>query len=306
MIGCFLDLDSLKIKWSKNGKIFEDGYTISTSMRNLAFFPAVCLKNAEVMFNFGETNFKYPANESGFIGISKTVEELTVVSLKSSGNHKGPVVKENNAPLALIIEPSRELAEQTLKQIQIFKKEIDSMELRELLIVDGTPIKETLERISNGVDIVVATPGRLDDLINQENLSLKQVRFFVLDEIDALISGGYSSLINKIKGRIPQVSSDGRRIQTIVCSATLHNSEVQKPAEKLMYFPTWIDLKGLDNIPDTIHHCVCMIDSREDTEWRNLQSHITTDGVHTIDRLNYSFESKEMLSEAVKILKLNM
>jgi len=210
VIGCFLDLDSLKIKWSKNGKIFEDGYTISTSMRNLAFFPAVCLKNAEVMFNFGETNFKYPANESGFIGISKTVEELTVVSLKSSGNHKGSVVKENNAPLALIIEPPRELAEQTLKQIQIFKKEIDSMEIRELLIVGGTPIKETLERISNGVDIVVATPGRLDDLINQENLSLKQVRFFVLDEIDALISGGYSSLISKIKGRIPQVSSDGR------------------------------------------------------------------------------------------------
>jgi len=84
------------------------------------------------------------------------------------------------------------------------------MELRELLIVDGTPIKETLERISNGVDIVVTTSGRLDDLTNQENLSLKQVRFFVLDEIDALISGGYSSLISKIKGRIPQVSSDGR------------------------------------------------------------------------------------------------
>jgi len=63
-------------------------------MRNLAFFPASCSKNAEVMFNFGETNFKYSSNESGFIGISKTVEKLTVITLKSSGNHKSPVVKE--------------------------------------------------------------------------------------------------------------------------------------------------------------------------------------------------------------------
>jgi len=89
----------------------------------------------------------------------------------------------------------------------------------------------------------------------------------------------------------------------IVCSATLHNYEVKKLAEKIMYFPSWVDLKGQDSVPDTIHHCVCLIDPKEDTEWRNLNRHILTDGVHSTDRLNYQSESNEMLSEAVKILK---
>ena len=117
--------------------------------------------------------------------------------------------------------------------------------IKELLIVAGIPLREQISSLESGVDIVVATPGRLDDLISQEKMSLKQIRFFVLDEVDGLISAGHNNLINKIKTRIPQVSSDGRRLQMIVCSATLHNIEVKKLAEKLMYFPTWIDLKGL-------------------------------------------------------------
>jgi len=91
--------------------------------------------------------------------------------------------------------------------------------------------------------------------------------------------------------------------QMIVCSATLHNFEVKKIAEKLMYFPSWVDLKGLDSVPDTIHHCVCVIDPSEDREWRSLRRHVATDGVHATDRLNRQQDSKEMFSEAVKILK---
>lgn len=70
-----------------------------------------------------------------------------------------------------------------------------------------------------------------------------------------------------------------------------------------MYFPTWIDLKGQDSVPDTIHHCVCLIEPKHDLTWRSLKKKITTDGVHSTDRLNYDSESKEMLSEAVKVLK---
>ena len=105
------------------------------------------------------------------------------------------------------------------------------------------------------------------------------------------------------EGDIPSLASDGRRLQMIVCSATLHNFEVKKLAEKLMYFPSWVDLKGLDSVPDTIHHCVCVIDPSEDREWRSLRRHVATDGVHATDRLNRQQDSKEMFSEAVKILK---
>ena len=60
IIGCFIDLDSLKIKWSKNGKVFDNAYDIQSGLKNYAFFPAVCMKNAEIKFNFGETSFAYP------------------------------------------------------------------------------------------------------------------------------------------------------------------------------------------------------------------------------------------------------
>ena len=54
----------------------------------------------------------------------------------------------------------------------------------------GLPVKEQIASLESGVDIIVATPGRLDDLISTERLSLNQVRFFILDEVDGLLSQG--------------------------------------------------------------------------------------------------------------------
>jgi ATP-dependent RNA helicase DDX1 len=130
---------------------------------------------------------------------------------------------DNNAPLALIIEPSKELAEQTYKQIQLFKKFLKSPPIKDLLIVAGAPLKDQINALEMGVDIVVATPGRLDDLISSDRLSLNQVRFFVLDEVDGLLSQGHRDLIFRIHRKIPMVTADGKRLQMIVCSATLHN-----------------------------------------------------------------------------------
>ena len=52
-----------------------------------------------------------------------------------------------------------------------------------------------------------------------------------------------------------------------------------------MHFPTWIDLKGEDSVPDTVHHVVVTVDPRSDMSWNNLKKHIPTDGVHARDRL---------------------
>ena len=99
------------------------------------------------------------------------------------------------------------------------------------------------------------------------------------------------------------MTNDGKRLQMIVCSATLHNFDVKKMAERLMYFPTWIDLKGADAVPETVHHCVCMVDPAVDTQWKTLRRHVKTDQVHEKDRLNYESHSAETYSEAVKMLK---
>lgn len=212
---------------------------------------------------------------------------------------RGATKRANNAPLALVIEPSKELAEQTLKQIEAFKRNLNNPKIKEVLIVGGIPVKNQIAELENGVDIVVATPGRLDDLISTDCLSLEQVRFFVLDEVDGLLGQGHRDLILRIFRKIPTVSADGRRLQMIVCSATLHNFEVKKLADQIMHFPTWVDLKGQDSVPDTIHHCVCVIDPKEDTTWRNLKTHVNTDGVHATDRLNYHSESKGFFSRKI-------
>jgi len=129
------------------------------------------------------------------------------------------------------------------------------------------------------------------------------VDFFVLDEADGLLTQGYGDLIDRLHKQIPKITSDGRRLQMIVCSATLHSFDVKKMAEKLMHFPTWVDLKGEDAVPDTVHHVVCMVDPQKDARWQNLRAHVQTDGVHARDNVRPGNNTPETLSEAVKMLK---
>lgn len=77
---------------------------------------------------------------------------------------------------------------------------------------------------------MVGTPGRLSDLVSSNNLLLDNIRFLVLDEADGLITQGHGGLIHGFHAKIPKISADGKRLQMIVCSATLHNFEVKKLA----------------------------------------------------------------------------
>ena len=195
------------------------------------------------------------------------------------------------------------MAEQTYEQIKLFKKHLGAPNVRELLVVGGMKVGDQVKALEAGVDIVVATPGRLEDLIQQKSLSLTQCRFFILDEADGLLKAGYEKLINRLHETIPKMTSDGTRLQMIVCSATLHAFEVKKLAERLMHFPTWVDLKGQDSVPDTVHHVIVPVDPRNDTTWCNLRKCIQTDGVHQRDRVGPGIDSDESWSEAIKILK---
>lgn len=301
VIGSFLDLDQNEIRWSKNGIDLGKAYDIPGHLRSEPFYAAVVLKNAEMKFNFGSQDFKYPP-KNGYIALCKAPADNCINSkIVGQGSSNAPPAP--NAPQAIIIEPSRELAEQTLTQLQKFKKYISNPEVRELLIIGGVNVRDQTDVLSKGVDIVVATPGRLEDLISTGKMALHQCRFFVLDECDGLLSAGYGDLINRLHGQIPKVTNDGKRLQMIVCSATLHSFDVKKMAERLMYFPTWIDLKGQDAVPETVHHCVCMVDPAVDTQWKTLHRHIKTDGVHEQDRIQTESHSPETYSEAVKILK---
>ncbi|GLV36238.1 Dead-box-1 [Carabus blaptoides fortunei] len=301
VIGCLIDLDKGEIRFTKNGNDLGPAFNLNQQLKTATFFPAVVLKNAEMSFNFGDKPFKF-ALPQGYQVIN-TAPKNVVVTNSSSGDASTASKPANNAPQAIIIEPSRELAEQTCQQIVKFKKFLDSPKVRDLLVIGGVNVKDQISALNNGIDIVVGTPGRLEDLIQGGYLSLNQCRFFVLDEADGLLKQGYTELIERLHRQMPKITSDGRRLQMIVCSATLHAFEVKKMAEKLMHFPTWVDLKGEDAVPETVHHVVVMVDPQKDKTWHNLRKHIQTDAVHAQDNVRSGNNSAETLSEAVKMLK---
>ncbi|KAF4801092.1 ATP-dependent RNA helicase DDX1 [Turdus rufiventris] len=230
-------------------------------------------ENAELKFNFGEEDFKFPPKD-GYVGLCKAPEGSVVKSQHSGSAQVVQAQNLPNAPKALIVEPSRELAEQTLNNVKQFKKYVDNPKLRELLIIGGVAARDQLSVLEQGVDIVVGTPGRLDDLIATGKINLSQVRFLVLDEA------------------------------VIVCSATLHSFDVKKLSEKIMHFPTWVDLKGEDSVPETVHHVVVPVNPKADKLWERLgKNHIRTDEVHAKDNTRPGANTPEMWSEAIKILK---
>jgi ATP-dependent RNA helicase DDX1 len=302
VIGCFLDLGSGEIKFSKNGVDLGKAFTLPQQVKSATLFPAVVLKNAEMSFNFGAQPFKHDP-ESGYVAVCNAPKENLKHNEVGGAGTSLQNKSVKNAPQAIIIEPSRELAEQTFNQILKFKKHLADPALRELLVIGGVNVKDQISTLNAGVDIVVGTPGRMEDLISAGHLSLTQCRFFVLDEADGLLKQGYTELIDRLHRQIPKITSDGRRLQMIVCSATLHAFEVKKMAERLMHFPTWVDLKGEDAVPETVHHVVVVVDPQKDTSWQSLRRHVQTDGIHAKDNVRPGNNTAETLSEAVKMLK---
>ncbi|EJD76225.1 DEAD box ATP-dependent RNA helicase [Loa loa] len=304
IIGCMLDLDNGIIAFSKNGKHLGKAFDIPDTLRNAALYPAVVLKNAEIRFNFGETEFKHLFE--GYIAVCKASPENTVISPNGSSANESKKIAEPNAPACIILEPTKELAEQTDGQLKTFKKYLKQPTIRNGLVIGSIPVNEQLGIIMSGIDIITCTPGRLEDFIQSGKILLSNVRFFILDEADSLVSAkNHLPTIERIHAALPKITALGERLQMIVCSATLHNFDVKKLADRMMHFPQWVDLKGQDSVPETVHHVVCKIDAKTDRMWIRLkpQERIQTDGIHTNDEIRPGSDYPETLSEGTKILK---
>ena len=90
-------------------------------------------------------------------------------------------------------------------------------------------------------------------------MNVSKVHFFVLDEADRLLETGNYDVIMKMFNKMPKGGSGVQRLQTLMFSATLHSPEIKGLAEKIAAFPTWVDLKGKDSVPETVHHLVVSV-----------------------------------------------
>ena len=123
---------------------------------------------------------------------------------------------------ALVLTPTRELCVQNEESFRAYGKYFD---LRFLAVYGGVRIDKQLKKLHSGVDIVIATPGRLLDHMNRHTIDLRAVEFFVLDEVDRMFDMGFIQDVRKIMSKIPE------HRQTLLFSATL-SSEVKRLAER--------------------------------------------------------------------------
>ena len=132
---------------------------------------------------------------------------------------------------ALILTPTRELAAQIYDNIKDYSKYVD---IRSTVIFGGVKPKAQIATIKNGVDILVATPGRLLDLHDQKALSLKRVDVLILDEADRMLDMGFARDIKKVLSYLPA------KRQNLLFSATF-SKEIKKLAGGILSNPVYVE-----------------------------------------------------------------
>ncbi len=131
----------------------------------------------------------------------------------------------------LVLTPTRELAAQVHQNVMDYSKFLD---LKSTVIFGGVSQNPQVSSLRKGIDILIATPGRLLDLNNQGLLSLKQVEILVLDEADRMLDMGFLRDIKKIMTLIPQ------KRQTLLFSATF-SKDIRKLAKEFMHHPVSVE-----------------------------------------------------------------
>ncbi len=135
-------------------------------------------------------------------------------------------------PRALILAPTRELAGQIGDSIETYGRHL---RLRSAVVFGGISIRPQIQALARGVDVLVATPGRLIDLMNQGYARLGQVEVFILDEADRMLDMGFIRDVKKIVAALPE------RRQTVMFSATMSGS-VKGLADGLLTDPAKVEV----------------------------------------------------------------
>ncbi|KAH9414872.1 DEAD (Asp-Glu-Ala-Asp) box polypeptide 41 [Dermatophagoides pteronyssinus] len=175
-----------------------------------------------------------------FTGSGKTlVFVLPIIMFCLEQEYKLPF-QRNEGPYGLIIVPSRELARQIFEIIEFYSQSIVQLDrkmprLRTCLCIGGLSIKEQLETINRGVHIMVATPGRLIDMLEKKMVNLNVCRYLCMDEADRMIDMGFEEDIRTIFSYF-----NGQR-QTLLFSATMPK-KIQNFARSALVKPVTINV----------------------------------------------------------------
>jgi len=168
------------------------------------------------------------------------------------------------SPRALVLAPTRELAVQIARSFDTYGR---GLGLRLCTVVGGLGYGRQIETLSRGVDILIATPGRLLDLVERGSVKLGQVTFFVLDEADRMFDMGFVRDVRRI------ASSVSKNRQTLLFSATMPN-DIAKLASEILKNPEKVEIAPQGRTVERIDQRVYFVNAANK---RTLLNHLLSD-----------------------------
>ncbi|RZL02557.1 MAG: DEAD/DEAH box helicase [Pedobacter sp.] len=166
--------------------------------------------------------------------------------------HTSDIVETGKKQIkTLIITPTRELAIQIGESFTSYGRHTN---IEHTVIFGGVSYRAQRRALENGIDVLIATPGRLIDLMNQGFVDLKHLRIFVLDEADRMLDMGFIHDIRKILKVLPT------KRQSLFFSATMP-PEIVKLAENILYKPIKVEVTPVSSTADTIQQSVYFVDT---------------------------------------------
>ncbi len=202
-------------------------------------------------------------------------------------------VEKRRKPRALVLVPTRELAAQVSEQMNNYARRLS---LRSTMIYGGVTIQAQIERLHRGVDIVVATPGRLLDHAERGTVNLSRIKFLVLDEADRMLDLGFIDDIHKVAEYLPA------KRQTLLFSAT-YSKEIKRLADELLDHPRRIEVARRNIAADAVTQTVYEV---EKSRKREMLSFLIRTGswkqVLVFARTRYGADklTEELLHDGIK------
>jgi len=255
----------------------ESGYTTPTPIQSQAI--PVALAGGDVMAGAQTGTGKTAAFALPIL------QKLLPLANSSTSPAKHPV-------RALILTPTRELAIQVQESVKTYSKHT---QLRSLVVYGGVDIKTQTPHLKTGVEVLVATPGRLLDHIEQKTLQLNQVQMLVLDEADRMLDMGFMPDLKRILALLP------KQRQNLMFSATFSN-EIKKLADDFLTKPQLIEVARSNATNDNVTQKVYQV-AQSDKETLLIQLLKEADAkqviIFTKTKITASRLSRSLIKEGI-------
>ena len=190
-------------------------------------------------------------------GTGKTAAfTLPTLQRIAGGDGTRRATKRHRGPFALVVTPTRELAQQIDKVASVVCAQTGQ---RATIVVGGTKFDRQITELERGCDMLVATPGRLLDLIEHNHVSLSQVETLVLDEADRMLDMGFWPSIRRIMHELPA------KHQTLLFSATIPPS-IKSTIDALLTDPVTVEIARTGETADTVEEHLCPVTQGQKTQ----------------------------------------